>query len=260
MNRLRDGAGRAAMGDRPDRAVIDIGSNTVRLVVYSGSRRAPGIWLNEKVTAKLGRELATTGRIPDKAMDLALAGLARFAAILTDIGVADVQTVATAAARDAENGQEFLGRVRNLGLEPRLLSGLEEADYSAIWPTAALRMSPARSAQSRILAEAVLNWWQSAKANVTADAVFRWEHCACRACATRAMRRSKKPSPKCWIGRNGPGRGATRFIWSAVHGAHWRPLPNIAANIRCQTRRLTGSTVTRQIKPLANWRAWNRTG
>ena len=132
MNRLRDGAGRAAMGDRPDRAVIDIGSNTVRLVVYSGSRRAPGIWLNEKVTAKLGRELATTGRIPDKAMDLALAGLARFAAILTDIGVADVQTVATAAARDAENGQEFLGRVRNLGLEPRLLSGLEEADYSAL--------------------------------------------------------------------------------------------------------------------------------
>ena len=97
MSCLRDGAGRAAMGDRPDRAVIDIGSNTVRLVVYSGSRRAPGIWLNEKVTAKLGRELATTGRIPDKAMDLALAGLARFAAILTDIGVVDVQTVATAA-------------------------------------------------------------------------------------------------------------------------------------------------------------------
>ena len=52
MSRLRDGAGRAAMGNRPDRAVIDIGSNTVRLVVYSGSRRAPGIWLNEKVTAK----------------------------------------------------------------------------------------------------------------------------------------------------------------------------------------------------------------
>ena len=53
--------------DRPDRAVIDIGSNTVRLVIYAGPRRAPSVWLNEKVTARLGRELVTTGRIPEKA-------------------------------------------------------------------------------------------------------------------------------------------------------------------------------------------------
>ena len=119
-------------GPQPNRAVIDIGSNTVRLVVYSGSPRTPDVWLNEKVTAKLGRELSTTGRMPQKAVDLAMAGLARFAVILDDIGVANVQTVATAAVREAENGPEFLELVRGLGLQPRLLSGEQEACVSAM--------------------------------------------------------------------------------------------------------------------------------
>lgn len=119
------------VADRPDRAVIDIGSNTVRLVVYAGSQRAPDVWLNEKVTAKLGRDLASTGRMPDKAMTMALNALARFAAILPDLGVDDVQTVATAAVRDAANGAEFLDRVRALGLKPVLLSGEEEARAAA---------------------------------------------------------------------------------------------------------------------------------
>jgi len=128
----RSGRRAAAEGPLPDRAVIDIGSNTVRMVIYSGSPRAPDVWLNEKVTARLGRELATTGRMPDKAMDVALAGLARFAALIEDIGVADVATVATAAVRDAANGAAFLERVRALGLDPRLLSGEEEARVSAM--------------------------------------------------------------------------------------------------------------------------------
>lgn len=117
--------------DRPDRAVIDIGSNTVRLVVYSGSLRAPEVWLNERVKAKLGRDLSSTGSIPDKAINLALPALTRFATILRDLGVEDVQTVATAAVRESVNGAEFLGRVQALGLEPRLMSGEEEAFASA---------------------------------------------------------------------------------------------------------------------------------
>lgn len=117
--------------DRPDRAVIDIGSNTVRLVIYAGPRRAPSVWLNEKVTARLGRELVTTGRIPEKAAAIALRGLARFAAIITDVGVAQVQVVATAAVRDASNGPEFVDRVRALGLDVRVLSGEEEAAAAA---------------------------------------------------------------------------------------------------------------------------------
>ncbi|MFB0612704.1 Ppx/GppA family phosphatase [Aurantiacibacter poecillastricola] len=117
--------------DRPQRAVIDIGSNTVRLVVYSGPQRAPAVWLNEKVTARLGRDLASTGRMPDKAMDMALGGIARYACILKDIEVTDVQVVATAAVRDAENGPEFVARVRDLGLDIKVLSGEEEAIASA---------------------------------------------------------------------------------------------------------------------------------
>ena len=117
--------------DRPDRAVIDIGSNTVRMVIYAGPRRAPSVWLNEKVTARLGRELVTTGCIPEKAASIALRGLARFAAIITDVGVPLVQVVATAAVRDASNGPEFVERVRALGLDVQVLSGEEEAAAAA---------------------------------------------------------------------------------------------------------------------------------
>ncbi|WP_271078714.1 Ppx/GppA family phosphatase [Aurantiacibacter sp. MUD61] len=119
------------MIERPDRAVIDIGSNTVRLVIYSGPPRASNVWLNEKVTARLGRDLTATGRIPQEAEDLALSGLKRFAAIIDDLGVTDVAAVATAAAREAENGPEFIEKVRALGINPRVLSGVEEATTSA---------------------------------------------------------------------------------------------------------------------------------
>ncbi|MFC4256750.1 Ppx/GppA family phosphatase [Altererythrobacter xixiisoli] len=122
---------RPPVSDQPDRAVIDIGSNTVRLVVYSGPPRAPNVWLNEKVSARLGRDLSQTGRMPDKAMDLALSALGRYAALLPDLEVRNVDTVATAAVRDAANGPEFLERVVQLGLSPRLLSGEEEALTSA---------------------------------------------------------------------------------------------------------------------------------
>ncbi|MXP24996.1 Ppx/GppA family phosphatase [Altererythrobacter indicus] len=115
----------------PDRAVIDIGSNTVRMVVYGGPLRSPLVWMNEKVSARLGRDLAETGRIPDKAADSALAALRRYAVLLEDLGIKNVQAVATAAARDAENGAEFLDKVRAIGLKPRLLSGEEEARSSA---------------------------------------------------------------------------------------------------------------------------------
>ena len=128
MSRKRGGHDRLV---KPPRAVIDIGSNTVRLVIYEGSRRAPETVWNEKVAARLGRDISTTGRIPQEAEDEALAALARYALIIQDLGIDDVQAVATAAARDAKNGQEFLAKVAALGLEPRLLSGEEEACISA---------------------------------------------------------------------------------------------------------------------------------
>lgn len=113
------------------RAIIDIGSNTVRLVVYNGPPRAPVVVLNEKVNARLGRDLGKTRAISEKAMKTALVALGRFAGLLRLLDVKDVECVATAAARDASNGKEFLDAVRQLGLEPRLLSGEEEARASA---------------------------------------------------------------------------------------------------------------------------------
>ncbi|WP_324827007.1 Ppx/GppA family phosphatase [Qipengyuania zhejiangensis] len=124
--------GSARRQPRPPRAVIDIGSNTVRLVIYEGTARAPEVVWNEKVAARLGRDLSVTGRIPPEAEDEALAAIARYALIIADLGIEDVQTVATAAARDADNGPEFLGKVAALGLPPRLLSGEEEACASAM--------------------------------------------------------------------------------------------------------------------------------
>lgn len=118
-------------GSRPERAIIDIGSNTVRLVVYGGTMRAPTVLLNEKVTAKLGREIAATGRLADEAMAMALRGLRRFALLLADLCISDIETVATAAVRDAANGPEFVEQLRRIGLNPRVISGEEEALLSA---------------------------------------------------------------------------------------------------------------------------------
>lgn len=117
------------MGQR--RAIIDIGSNTVRLVVYGGPPRAPLVVFNEKVSARLGKGVADTGLLNEKGMAAALAALARYAILLDVQGISAVETVATAAARDAANGPEFLAKVAALGLAPRLLSGQEEAETSA---------------------------------------------------------------------------------------------------------------------------------
>jgi exopolyphosphatase/guanosine-5'-triphosphate,3'-diphosphate pyrophosphatase len=112
-------------------AIIDIGSNSVRLVVYGGPPRAPSVLLNEKVTARLGKNVGEEGRLSEKAMKAALAALARYAALLRLMEISDVETVATAAVRDASNGGDFLEAVGGLGLDPRLLSGEEEAITSA---------------------------------------------------------------------------------------------------------------------------------
>ncbi|MEP3421715.1 MAG: Ppx/GppA family phosphatase [Erythrobacter sp.] len=118
-------------GNTPERAIIDIGSNTVRLVVYGGSMRAPTVLLNEKVTAKLGRDISENGMLADEAVALAMRGLERFALLLDDLEIDDVETVATAAVREASNGPDFVAKLRDLGFEPRILSGEEEACLSA---------------------------------------------------------------------------------------------------------------------------------
>ncbi|MGB7419159.1 MAG: Ppx/GppA family phosphatase [Erythrobacter sp.] len=118
-------------GDTAQRAIIDIGSNTVRLVVYGGSLRAPTVLLNEKVTARLGSEIASKGMLAEESIVLAMRGLERFVLLLDDLEIKDVETVATAAVREASNGPEFVAALRDLGLDPRVISGQEEACLSA---------------------------------------------------------------------------------------------------------------------------------
>lgn len=121
---VRNGASRL-------RGIIDIGSNTIRLVVYGGPSRVPFVILNEKIVAQLGRQVSIDGMLGEEAMDIAYGAVARFAELVRDLEVAQVDVVATAAIRDAGNGSELLERIRSLGLSPRVLSGPEEARVSA---------------------------------------------------------------------------------------------------------------------------------
>jgi exopolyphosphatase/guanosine-5'-triphosphate,3'-diphosphate pyrophosphatase len=107
-------------------AIIDIGSNSVRLVVYSGATRIPSIIFNEKVLAGLGKGVGDTGAIDAQAGKRALAALARFRILVRQMKVVRTRTVATAAVREASNGAAFLDRVKALGFDPRILSGEEE--------------------------------------------------------------------------------------------------------------------------------------
>ena len=111
----------------PRQAIIDIGSNSIRLVVFGGPPRAPAVLFNEKLMAGLGRGMGEGGRLDPEAVDMALAGLARFAAIVELIAPVPVRAVATAAVREAADGREFLKKVRALGLPAEILDGNAEA-------------------------------------------------------------------------------------------------------------------------------------
>ncbi|ABS64929.1 Ppx/GppA phosphatase [Parvibaculum lavamentivorans DS-1] len=112
--------------------IVDLGSNSVRLVVYASAERSPVLVFNEKVMAGLGRSLASTGRLDPKGIDRALDGLRRFMALREQIGVPHLVVAATAAVRDAEDGAEFLARAEKIcGFKIELLSGADEARISA---------------------------------------------------------------------------------------------------------------------------------
>ncbi len=113
-------------------AIIDIGSNSVRLVVYEGAARLPAILFNEKVMAGLGRSLSETGAIDTAGLARARQALARFAALAGEMRVSELRTVATAAVRDASNGGELTRAAELLGLNVELLSGVEEATAAGL--------------------------------------------------------------------------------------------------------------------------------
>ncbi len=116
-----------------DAAVIDIGSNSVRLVLYRLEGRAVWTIYNEKVLAGLGRDLPATGRLSPTGAEMAMTALKRFAAVIEGVRPQRVLTAATAAVREAVDGSEFRERVTaQTGLQIRVLSGEEEARYAAL--------------------------------------------------------------------------------------------------------------------------------
>jgi exopolyphosphatase/guanosine-5'-triphosphate,3'-diphosphate pyrophosphatase len=113
-------------------AIVDIGSNSVRLVSYESHSRAPTPTFNEKALCGLGRGVAMSGLLPEDGIAKALAALGRFRILCNTMRIDDVRGVATAAVRDAANGSDFLDQAeRVIGCKIELLSGQQEARLSA---------------------------------------------------------------------------------------------------------------------------------
>jgi exopolyphosphatase/guanosine-5'-triphosphate,3'-diphosphate pyrophosphatase len=122
---------RAGQPARP--GVVDLGSNSVRLVIFEGLSRNPLTIFNEKAVLGLGRGLQQTGRLNEAAIAPALTVLARYAAVAGAMGAEPFEILATAATRDAGNGAAFVAAIQDRlpDIPVRLLSGTEEGQLSA---------------------------------------------------------------------------------------------------------------------------------
>jgi len=112
--------------------VVDVGSNSVRLVVFDGAARSPAYFYNEKIMCALGAGLSDTGHLNPRGRARALGALRRFQRLAVGMGLSDLTVVATAAVRDASDGPDFCADVqRETGLFVRTIDGREEARLSA---------------------------------------------------------------------------------------------------------------------------------
>jgi exopolyphosphatase/guanosine-5'-triphosphate,3'-diphosphate pyrophosphatase len=117
----------------PPVAVIDIGSNSVRLVVYEGVTRSPTPLFNEKTLAGLGREVQSKGLLAPDAVEKALGALKRFRALCDTMRVERLWVLATAACRDARNGKEFIAAAEEICRNRiDVISGQREAELTAL--------------------------------------------------------------------------------------------------------------------------------
>lgn len=130
------------MTDTQRVGVVDVGSNSVRLVVFDGMARSPAYFFNEKVLCGLGRGLADTGALHPEGRERALKALHRFAALTKNMNTGPLVGVATAAVREASDGPAFVQQVeRETGIILQVATGIEEAEFSAKgvllgWPDA----------------------------------------------------------------------------------------------------------------------------
>lgn len=127
------GTSQGRLHDRRPISIIDIGSNSIRLVVYEGIARSPTVLFNEKMLAGLGRGIVSTGKLDPEAVRRSMDEFRRFRALSEQAGAEQLYVIATAAAREAVNGPEFIRQAEEiLGVDIRVLTGREEAYYSAL--------------------------------------------------------------------------------------------------------------------------------
>ncbi|MGH6920023.1 MAG: exopolyphosphatase, partial [Geminicoccaceae bacterium] len=118
---------------RPHHAVVDIGSNSVRLVVYDELGRAPFPRFNEKSLCRLGEGLAETGRLSEASFARTIEACRRFRAISDAMEVGRIDVLATEAVRSASNGAALIAAIAEAaGFAVRLLSGAEEARFAGL--------------------------------------------------------------------------------------------------------------------------------
>ena len=129
---LNDQHRRSAAAAEGPIGVVDIGSNSVRLVIYDRLVRSPVALFNEKSLCAIGRNMVRTGVLDEEGSKSALAALGRFREIAKSVGVIRLDCFATAAVRDARNGADFVARAREaIGTPIRILTGEEEASFAA---------------------------------------------------------------------------------------------------------------------------------
>jgi len=126
-----------AAGAAPDLvgpvAVIDVGSNSIRLVVFSGLERGATTLFNEKVLCGLGRDLAGSGHLHPRGVEMARQNLVRFTRLAKAMGARRIDMLATAAVREATDGSAFVAEIEDLCGQPvHVLDGVEEARLSAL--------------------------------------------------------------------------------------------------------------------------------
>ena len=112
--------------------VIDVGSNSVRMVVFDGAARSPAYFYNEKIMCALGAGLSQTGHLNPEGRTRAVSAIRRFAALAEGMGIPALTAVATAAVREASDGMDFREDVlRETGIKLWIIDGKEEARLSA---------------------------------------------------------------------------------------------------------------------------------
>lgn len=137
MTKSRKARAKAAAVAKPGAAgrigVIDIGSNTIRLVVYEVPARLPFPLFNEKAQCELGRGLNESGRLNPKGVEAAFRALGRFVPLAHAMGVERLELVATAAVREAADGPSFVAKIERRFAHPvDVIDGAKEAQLAAL--------------------------------------------------------------------------------------------------------------------------------